>query len=1090
MAEDVGSLRVSLSLDTAEFAQSMQDVSRKLRAVRSEFSASSNGTRTYANSIEGLRAKSTNLTRQLELQRAKVQTLRRRYEEVSASQGANSRAAENLLIQYNRAQGALGRMEAELEQVNERLRIQSSRFYQMGQSLQNAGERMKKIGQSMSEVGRSMSMMITGPLVAIGGSAAKAAIDFESAFAGVKKTVNASNAEFKQMETSIRDMAKSIPASTEEISHVAEAAGQLGIKKEAIMGFTRTMVDLGVATNMTSDQAATDLARLANITQMPQSQFDRLGSTIVALGNNFATTESEITAMSLRLAGTGKQVGLSEHQIMALATAMSSVGIEAEAGGTAMSTIMKKINTAVMTGGKGMEAFAKTAGMSSAQFTKAWKTDAVSALDAFIKGLANAHAQGKDVSDMLNFMHIKGIREQDTLLRLSGASNVLADALGVAANGWKENVALSNEAEQRYKTTESQLKILWNKLKDVGITLGQALLPAIIDVVDSLQPFIQKIANLAKWFADLSPGMQKVVLTLAAIAVAVGPVLIVVGSLISSVGAIATAMGALATSIGIAGGAAGLLSAALGVIIGPIGLTIAAVAALGVGVYALVKHFKKSSMEANVFSDNISKGTKKAVGSFLDLNKKATEELHQLEWSGDAVTKSTASKIVSNFNQMGDQMLAGLKKHHQQELSTMQQFFANSTILSDKDKQDTLNKMNEKYTQQSKAVTNGESIIKGILEKASKEKRSLTEDEKIQINNIQEGMVTNGIKYLSKNELESKSILERMKAQAGEISAQQAADVVQNSKKQTDEAVKAANQQYDKVVKEIIRQRDEVGSISEEQANKMILDAKLQRDKVVGHAQDLHKNVVSEAKKQAGEHADQVNWETGEVLNKWEMLKVNTKRKFSEIRQSISQKWDEIKQNTLQKWDEIKAWPGKKIDEMKVSVGNKMIQVKNTVSDEWQKAEDYLSSIDLKQIGIDIIQGLINGITAKAKALWDKVKSIGDSIGDALRGALDSHSPSRVTMSIGNDVGDGLMIGMNERIKGIVQQANAMAKAAIPSIGANNNPVSSTPSYGSIPAGTSFNQINNFYSPKALTPSETARQNQRVLQQMAFAFRR
>ncbi len=114
-------------------------------------------------------------------------------------------------------------------------------------------------------------------------------------------------------------MSKEIPASASAIAEVAEAAGQLGIEVPNILGFTRVMIDLGEATNLSSDEAATSLARLANITGMSQIDFDKLGSTIVALGNNLATTESEIVAMGgLRLAGAGSQIGLTEAQIMSL----------------------------------------------------------------------------------------------------------------------------------------------------------------------------------------------------------------------------------------------------------------------------------------------------------------------------------------------------------------------------------------------------------------------------------------------------------------------------------------------------------------------------------------------------------------------------------------------------------------------------------------------------------------------------------------------------------------------------------------------------------------------------------------------------
>lgn len=152
---------------------------------------------------------------------------------------------------------------------------------------------------------------------------------------------------YADLESGLRDLAKQLPSSHSEIAKVAEAAGQLGIKTQNVKSFTKTMIDLGESTNMSAESAATSLARFANITQMSQKDFDKLGSAIVDLGNNYATTESEITEMALRIAGAGKQVGMSQGDILGFATALSSVGVEAEAGGSAISKVMVQMQLAV-----------------------------------------------------------------------------------------------------------------------------------------------------------------------------------------------------------------------------------------------------------------------------------------------------------------------------------------------------------------------------------------------------------------------------------------------------------------------------------------------------------------------------------------------------------------------------------------------------------------------------------------------------------------------------------------------------------------------------------------------------------------------
>src|SRR6185503_6379407 len=242
-----------------------------------------------------------------------------------------------------------------------------------------------------------LSAGVTGALSLIGAAAVREAIRFESSFAGVRKTVNATEAEFEAMAASFRQMAREMPINVNEINKVAEAAGQLGIRKEDILSFTKVMIDMGKSTNLASDVAATELAKLANITSMSKKNFDRLGSTIVELGNNMATTEADIVSMAMRIAGAGTQVGLTVPQIMSFAAALSSVGIEAEAGGTAMSQSMVKMAQAVAMGGEELEVFARTANLTVEEFSKLFREDAASAVLEFMKGFKRISDEGGNV---------------------------------------------------------------------------------------------------------------------------------------------------------------------------------------------------------------------------------------------------------------------------------------------------------------------------------------------------------------------------------------------------------------------------------------------------------------------------------------------------------------------------------------------------------------------------------------------------------------------------------------------------------------------------------------------------------------------
>lgn len=332
-------------------------------------------------------------------------------------------------------------------------------------------EGLEKVGTKAFKALAAAAATTATAVIAIGTASAQAGIEFESAFAGVKKTTEATEEEYEQLREEIIAMTREIPATAAEISEVAEAAGQLGIEKENLLEFSRVMIDLGESTNLTSTEAASDLAKFANITNMAKDKYNNLGSVIVDLGNNFATTESDIVTMGTRLASAGELAGFTEAEIMAMATAMSSVGIEAEAGGSSMSKIIKKVQVAVETGSSSLKNYASVAGKTVDEFKEEFQENALSAVAAFISGLNDVERNGKSATVILDEMGLTQVNVSNALLSLANAGDLLERAVTTANSAWEENTALTKEAAQRYETTESKISIMKNGFTEMGIAI-------------------------------------------------------------------------------------------------------------------------------------------------------------------------------------------------------------------------------------------------------------------------------------------------------------------------------------------------------------------------------------------------------------------------------------------------------------------------------------------------------------------------------------------------------------------------------------------------------------------------------------------
>lgn len=565
----LGQMYIELGLDVSKFNPSLTSAKNAVKYFQNNVKALDSTLKNNGKSTELLKAKYKSLGQAIEAQKKVLDQMKQNFDKLDPGSAKFDKAAADI----ERENAKLSAMEGQLYKVEQALKAVgrensfSGKMEALGKNLVKSGGHIQTFGKKVSDFGGTLTKGVSAPLIASAGFALKAAIDYETAFAGVKKTVDGTPQQFDKLSASIREMAKEMPSSAVEIANVAEAAGQLRVPIGAIKDFSKTMINLGVSTNLSSEEAASSIAKIGNIMQVSGKDLGtwsaHFGSAVVDLGNHFATTERDIVEMTNRLAAGGKLAGLTTPEILGLATAMSSVGIEAEAGGTAMNQTLTGIGKAVAGVGKGakekLQLIASTAGMTAEQFSTAWKQKPAEALQAFIKGLQKAHEEGKNMDGILAELDMSGIRQGNMLKSLASASDKMGEAVRRSNSAWKENTALTTEAQKRYETTESQLKIFKNQITDLAIEFGGPLLKAMNSGLQAAKPWIQKLADMAKAFSEMSESQQQNIIKWGLLAAGAGPALSILGKGIGVIGGITKGIGFLTQGIGKVGGGLSVL---------------------------------------------------------------------------------------------------------------------------------------------------------------------------------------------------------------------------------------------------------------------------------------------------------------------------------------------------------------------------------------------------------------------------------------------------------------------------------------------------------------------------------------------------
>ena len=489
------------------------------------------------------------------------------------------------------------------------VRESTSAYQGLASQLEDTGKGIKEVGESIDTITKPIQYASTA-LAAGGVASAKFAIDFEDSFAGVKKTVDATPEQLAKIKQGIIDLSTTgidgrgaIPQTATELNELAAAGGQLGISQENIIDFTEVMAQMGSATNLVGEEGAATLARFMNVMGTSQGEIRNIGSAIVDLGNHSATTESEIAEMALRMGKYGSSVRMSAADVLGYSAALSSLGIEAQMGGSAIGRTWLSIETAVASGGEGLTKFAKYSGKSAEEFKKQWNTDSSGAFNGLLKGLQSA----ENLTVALDDLGINNTQDIQAMMALVNGYDLVTESVNRSNTAYQENTALQEEFNAKNETTASKLANTKNNIIEAARSIGETMLPSIKDASTT-------VADFAKGLSQMSDEQKKVVVNTGATVIAIGAISKVSAGAIKGVGGIVEAVGNIKKAFS-AGGALAKFAPTLtsiGAAAGPAALAVAGIATAAIAGKVAYDKWYQSQYR---WSEGLSEGNEKVKES-------------------------------------------------------------------------------------------------------------------------------------------------------------------------------------------------------------------------------------------------------------------------------------------------------------------------------------------------------------------------------------------------------------------------------------------------------------------------------------------
>lgn len=654
-------LIVKLSLDQSKFERGINGANSSLERLEKKFTSSRTGMVDWGKVQDSLKDKSDKLSDKVQLQEARLEKLRQKYDAASNAEEKDEETLKRLAVQIGAAEGKLKDLQEQLESNNQQLDDASSKWNQLSTDLQGIGGKLQETGQAVTEVGKNLSTKVTAPLVAVGTATGKMAMGFEDSMAKVSTIADTTEVPLSELESAIMELSNQSGISASEIAQNVYDAISAGQSTGDAVNFVTNSTQLAKAGFAEAGAALDILTTILNAYGLEASEVTNVSDMLVQTQNLGKTTVGELSSQMGKVIPTAKGVSVGLDQVCTGYAVMTANGIATAESTTYMNSMLNELGDS---GSDVAGILKEKTGMSFAQLMQ----NGYSLADTFEILRGAADEQGISFQEL--WSSSEGAKAAVTILGDS------AESFNSTLAEMRDSTGATADAFEKVDSTSSQkLEKSFNRLKNTGTEFGTVLLEQLAPAFDTISNAIEKLQT---WFSGLSEGQQQMIVKIGLVVAAIGPVLMIVGQVISVIGTITGAIGTVMGVIGPIGGVLGSVGGAIGALLGPLAAPIAIMAAVGVGVVALIKHWDDIKAAAGRLKEAVAEkweGLKNAVSEKCESLKNAVSE----KWEGiksavsekaGAIKEAASEKFAEISSNIGDALQAQ-KEGTEQTLANM-----------------------------------------------------------------------------------------------------------------------------------------------------------------------------------------------------------------------------------------------------------------------------------------------------------------------------------------------------------------------------------------------------------------------------------